>query len=73
MLRIKDFHSDYEDCIFYEGNNHYYIYEDGKNYLLVVEKMIDTDTGETKTEKYICSSLHTAIEQIELMENGEEV
>jgi len=46
MLKIKDFHSDFEDCIFYEGANHYFIYE---------------------------SALHTAIEQIELMENGEEV
>lgn len=73
MLRIKDFHSDYDDCIFYEGINHYFIYEDGKNYLLVVEKMIDTNTGETKTEKYICSSLHTAFEQIELMEDREEI
>ena len=73
MLRIKDFHSDYDDCIFYEGANHYFIYEYENNYLLVVEKMIDADTGETKKEKYICSALHTAIETIELMENGEEV
>lgn len=73
MLRIKDFHSDYDDCIFYEGISHYFIYEDGKNYLLVVEKMINADTGETKTEKYTCSALHTAFETIELMENGAEI
>ena len=41
MLRIKDFHSDYDDCIFYEGINHYFVYEDEKNYLLETIELME--------------------------------
>lgn len=68
MLRIKDFRTDLiADCLFYGGEHHYYIFDNGDNYYLVVEKMIN---GETKTEKYVCSGLNTAMETIELLENG---
>lgn len=72
MLKIKNFYSgcnDYHDYLSYEGSKiHCFVYENGKNYQLDVLRI-----GEMKTEKYVCSSLHTAIEQIELMENGIEI
>ncbi|MBQ7674608.1 MAG: hypothetical protein IJT36_08925 [Alphaproteobacteria bacterium] len=71
MLNIKDFHVS-DDCMFYEGINHYYIYQQKDHYIMIVSKLID-DGENTKETTYHCSGLNTAMETIELLENGAEI
>ena len=71
MLNIKDFHVS-DDCMFYEGINHYYIYQQKDHYVMIVSRLID-DGENTKETTYHCSGLNTAMETIELLENGAEI
>ena len=75
MLNIKDFYIVYgedgaEDEINYyseSSNSNYIISQSGKDYSLTV---ID-DSFKPKT--YACSSISTAIQSIEILENGGEI
>lgn len=61
-----------DDCIFYEGVNHYYIFKSEKHYDVVTEKLVNN--GEDMVEKrFSTSTLSGAIAIIEDMENGKEV
>lgn len=65
MLNLKNFYF-VDDELYYEGYNMYTIKQDGKNYTLIFQKM---EYDGIFVETYVCSSLQTAISQIELLEN----
>lgn len=70
-MEFDNLHVD-DDCIFYEGINHYYIFKIDNHYEIVTKKLIDG--GEDMEEKrYSTSTLSGAIAIIEDMENGKEV
>lgn len=61
-------------CMKYFGENHYYIYDSGKTFTLVVVELYNDGTEkEEKVTKYSCGSLSSAIASIEALENGEEI
>lgn len=74
MLDIRSFvvsESKVYKCLRYYGSKHYYIYDSGNYYtLVVVEILSNEEEKEEEAEKYACSSLSSAIASIETLEIG---
>lgn len=66
MLNIENFHIE-EDVLFYEGINHYFIYNHPDCITLSIEKLIDGD-GNIQAESHDLNKLSEAIAMIEKME-----
>jgi hypothetical protein len=66
MLNIENFHIE-EDVLFYEGINHYFIYNHPDCITLSIEKLIDGD-GNIQAESHDFNKLSEAIAMIEKME-----
>lgn len=64
MLNIENFHIE-EDVLFYEGINHYFIYNYPDCITLSIEKLID---GDIQTEYHDFVKLSEAVAMIEKME-----
>ena len=67
MLNIENFHIEHieEDVLFYEGINHYFIYNHPDCITLSIEKLID---GNIQAESHDFNKLSEAIAIIEEME-----
>ena len=63
MLNIENFHIE-EDVLFYEGINHYFIFEHPDCITLLIEKIID---GDIQTECHDFVKLSEAVAMIENM------
>ena len=76
MLDIRSFvvsESKAYKCLRYYGSKHYYIYDSGNYYTLVVAEILSNGEEKEETEKYACSSLSSAIASIEALEKGETI
>jgi hypothetical protein len=67
MLNIENFHKgeEWEFELFYEGVNHYFIFEHPDCITLLIEKIID---GDIQTECHDFVKLSEAVAMIEKME-----
>lgn len=76
MLDIRSFvvsESKAYKCLKYYGSKHYYIYDSGKSFTLVVVELYNDCEEKEDATKYVCSSLSSAIATIEIMEKGGEI
>lgn len=74
MLKIKNFEIVNGSLAYFGNENHYYISEEKYGYnLKVINLECDGEEDRTKENNYICSGLNTAMETIELLENGAEI
>ena len=76
MLDIRSFvvsESKAYKCLRYYGKKHYYIYDSGNCYTLVVAEILSNEEEKEEAEKYACSSLSSAIASIEALEKGETI
>lgn len=76
MLDIRSFvvsESKAYKCLRYYGSKHYYIYDSGNYYTLVVAEILSNREEKEEAEKYACSSLSSAIASIEALEKGETI
>ena len=76
MLDIRSFvvsESKAYKCLRYYGSKHYYIYDSGNYYTLVVAEILSNGEEKEEAEKYVCSSLSSAIASIEALEKGETI
>lgn len=76
MLDIRSFvvsESKAYKCLMYYGSKHYYIYDSGNYYTLVVAEILSNGEEKEEAEKYACSSLSSAIASIEALEKGETI
>lgn len=65
MLNIENFHIIEEDVLFYEGVNHYFIFNHPNCITLSIEKLIN---GDIQTECHDFVKLSEAVAMIEKME-----
>ena len=76
MLDIRSFvvsESKAYKCLRYYGSKHYYIFDSGNYYTLVVAEILSNGEEKKEAEKYNCSSLSSAIASIEALEKGETI
>lgn len=60
-------------CLRYHGSKNYYIFDSENCYTLVVAEIFSNREEKEVAEKYVCSSLSSAIALIEALENGETI
>ena len=75
MLNIFDFTIDKDtDEMLYQGEYvHCTIAKRINNYIVDARNLVQPDCEDIKCQRYVCSSLSTAIQTVEALENGEEV